>query len=100
MRANFSDRSGTITSGGTAQFAVAENRGRSSLFIQNIDTSITEAIWVRLDGGVAVVNGAGSVRLDPGAYLEAEEAGGGFVPVAAISVIAATTGHKFTIYEA
>ncbi len=90
------DRSGAVTTGGTAQTPVAANVGRQWLFIQNIDA--VEDLWVSIVG-TAVVGAAGSVLLPAkGAWVF--EDGQGFVPSSAVSVIAATTGHKFTILEA
>lgn len=88
------NRSSTITTGGTAQTAVAANSGRLALVIHNVDAA--EALYVNLVG-TAVVDGAGGIKLAAGATLIFD--GSGIVPTNAVSVIAATTGHKFTIYE-
>lgn len=85
--------SGTITIGGTAQAAVAANTARNYLFIRNpIDA--TEALWVNLTGTATAASP--SVRLDAGDHWEFD---GSFIPTNAVSVIAATTGHAFTIWE-
>ncbi len=87
------DRSGTITAGGTAQTAAAANSGRQYLLIQNLDAS--EDLWVRF-GATAAVATPGSVKLlgNSGMTFESGPCATGLV-----SVIAATTGHKFTIWE-
>jgi hypothetical protein len=90
------DHSGTITVGGTAQTGIAANANRRRYRLMNIDPS-TETLWYRDDGGDAVVGGVGSWP------LAGDAAGlGGYsqgTSVAKISVIAATTGHKFTLTE-
>lgn len=87
------NRSGTITAGGTAQAAVAANTSRNYLLIRNpIDA--TEALWINLTGTATAASP--SLRLDAGDILTFE---GSFVPTNAVSVIAATTGHAFTIWE-
>lgn len=87
-------KSGTIDSGGTAQTAADANYGRNYLFIQNIDPS--EDLWVSFTG-TAAVDTEGSFLLAAGNAYTAE---GNVVPGNAISVVGATTGNPFTIYEA
>ena len=85
------NKSGTITSGGTAQTAAAAKQ-RVYLFIQNPSTE-TESLFFSTD--TTAVAASPSVELQPGqsaTFLFA-------VPETAISVIAATTGHKFTVKE-
>lgn len=86
------DASTTITSGGTAQVGLAANTGRKFLLIQN-PTTASEDLWFSLTG-TAAVDAAGSLSLAAGGAMSFE---GDFVPSNAVSVIAATTGHKFTI---
>lgn len=90
------DKSGTITTGGTAQNAAAINTGRRYLFILN-PPAATETLWVSIVG-TAVANGeaTGSVALAPGQSFVWE---GRLIPTNALSVVAATNGHKFTAYE-
>lgn len=90
--ANASTR--TITTGGTAQNAFAANTARVYLFVQN-PPDATEDLYVN-DTGAAVADTT-SWRLRPGDALEFAM---GFIPVAAISVIAATTAHAFFAKEA
>ena len=86
------DASGTITSGGSPQTALAANTGRKFLLIQN-PTTAAEDLWFSLTGAAAV-DAAGSLSLAAGGAMSFE---GDFVPSNAVSVIGATTGHKFTI---
>jgi hypothetical protein len=87
------DRSGTITAGGTAQQAAAVNAARKYLLVQN-PTDGAESFWFSADA--TAVAASPSVEVAPGVTLTFE---GSFVPSSAISVIAATTGTAFTIKE-
>lgn len=87
------DRSGSITSGGTAQQAAGVNLGRRYLLIQN-KRSATESFWVDFDK--LATTDSPSIEISPGVTMFWEET---FVPRGVISVIAATTGTKFTIKE-
>lgn len=92
-RVTFTNKSGTITVGGTAQSAAAARKGRSYFFLQNPSTE-TESLWFSLDA--TAVAASPSIELQPGQSYES----GAVVPIGAVSVIAATTGHKFTAKEA
>ena len=93
------DYSGSITTGGTAQTAVAANPNRRWLRVEN-PPSATESLFVRYDG-TATTNSStpNSTELAPGASDEFSFTGVGYIPGGAVSVIAATTGHKFIIKE-
>lgn len=83
------DRSGTITAGGTAQQLAAANASRVSLTGQNISAG---DLWINEIGGAAAVGGTGSYKI----------AGGQAFSVGtnrAISIIGATTGQQFTATE-
>jgi hypothetical protein len=95
MTGGIVDRSGTITTGGTAQNAMSANKSRRYLLIQNLDAS--EDMYVRFDGTAAVSGAAGTILLKAGGG--AYEAPAHHCPTAAVSVIAATAGHKFTALE-
>jgi hypothetical protein len=91
------DHSGTIAAGGTAQTALASNATRTQYRLMNIDPT-AETLWYRDDGNPAVIGGVGSWPLAGGGASGL----GGFASGksgGAISVIAATTGHKFTLVE-
>lgn len=85
------DGSTTITTGGTAQNAFAAAAVVNGYEIVNPDA--TEDMWVS-DTTTAVANGTGCIRVaaNGGAYSSPP----GMKPSAAVSVVAATTGHKFT----
>jgi len=90
------DCSGTITTGGTAQNAFGTSTGRAGFQIANIDT--TEVMWISFTGTAAAA-GLGSFPLAPAtattfAQLSSYYSAIGFST--ALSVVAATTGHKFT----
>jgi hypothetical protein len=84
------NRSGSITTGGTAQVLAAANPARVSLTAQNISTT---DLWVNETGGTAAASTAGSFRV---------VAGGAFSVSTnqAISVFGATTGQTWTATEA
>ena len=84
------DRSGSITVGGTAQVLAAANTSRIALVGQNIDPS--EDMWLNEVGGNATANTAGSILVPAKATFSVDSN-------RAISIVAATTGHKFTAIE-
>jgi hypothetical protein len=87
------DKSGTITAGGTAQVAAAANSSRKYLFLQN-PTGAPGSLWFSTTA--TAVAASPSVELVPGASYET----GSFVPTGAVSIIGATTGQAFTGREA
>jgi len=87
------DKSGTITSGGSAQQAAAANAARRYLLVSN--PSAAEDLWFNL--GTAAVANQPSIRLPPGTAWESPSS---FCPTGLVSVIAATTSHAFTVKEA
>lgn len=89
------DRSGTITTGGTAQSLAAANTDRRYLLVQNPDTNGSD-LWVDF-GGTAAVQASPSVQIKPGGSYEA--VGRYQCPTGAVSVIGATTGMPFTAKE-
>lgn len=89
----FTDRSGTITLGGTAQQSAALNAARRYLLVQN-PTTATESFWISLT--TTAVAASPSIEVAPGVTLTFE---GTFIPTGAVSVVAATTATKFTVKE-
>lgn len=83
------DRSGSITTGGTAQQLAAANSARKSLTIQNISDV---DMWVNEIGGTAAADTAGSWKVTAGSAFAVSTN-------RAISIVAATTGKKFTATE-
>jgi hypothetical protein len=92
------DCSGTVTSGGTAQNAFTAQTALHGFTIANIDT--TEPLWISFTT-TAAASGAGSYPL-PAATVTTFAGFGSFTAPPgfglnhALSVIAATTNHKFT----
>src|SRR5215207_7927550 len=90
---DLTDRSGTVTTGGTAQTVLAVNASRKYLLVQN-PSSNSGTMWVAF--GQAAVQASPSIELAPGAGLVFE---GGFVPTDSVSAIGPTTCMPFTIWE-
>lgn len=86
------DASDLIDTGGTAQQALPAQTGRKFLLIQNPVTA-TEALWFSFTGA-AEVDEPGSLSLAAGGAMSFE---GPFCPSNALSVIAATTNHEYTV---
>ncbi len=98
VNVTLSDCSGTITTGGAAQNAFAANAGRHGFTIANIDT--TEVLWVSFTT-TAVASGTGSYPLGPAdattfGSLSSFTSPLGMGINTALSVVGATTAHKFT----
>jgi hypothetical protein len=90
---NFASQDGstTITAGGTAQDLFSGNTPANGWAVFNSDAS--EALWVS-DSHTAAANGTGSIYIPPlGGY---ETPHRGYRPIQRVSLIGATTGHKFT----
>lgn len=86
------DKSGTITTGGTAQSLMAANSSRRGWEVQNVSTG---DLWFNGIGGTAVQNQP-SFRLAPG---DSYTSTFGATETSAISIIGATTGQAFTARE-
>ena len=84
------DKSGSITTGGTAQVLAAANTARIALSGQNIDA--TADLWINEIGGTAAANTAGSFKVAAGCTFSISTN-------RAISIVGATTGQKFTATE-
>lgn len=83
--------SSTITAGGTAQQAIAANANRKRFIVSNPD-SASETLYLILGA-----SGNGQIPLLPG--MTWDESGSSIFQ-GAVYVLAATTGHAFTAYEA
>lgn len=83
------DKSGTVTVGGTAQALAAANTSRRGLFGQNISSA---DLWINEVGGTAAPGAAGSYRIAAGESFSVSTS-------RAISIIGATTGQVFTAVE-
>ena len=89
--ANIQDRSGTITSGGTAQVLMASRTGRLGFWIQN--QSVGD-LWISSIGTAAATQP--SLKIAPGDLYEAPING---IPMGAVSIFGATTGQAFAARE-
>ncbi len=86
-----SDGSGTITSGGTAQTLFGGATPTNGFGVYNPD--LTEDLWISLFTTAAIAS-SGSIRLAAnGGWYETPP---DMKPSNSVSIIAATTGHKFT----
>ncbi len=84
------DGSAAIALGGTAQSLFAGTVPANGYSVSNPDAA--EELWIS-DTTVAVANNTGSILVPPG-YEYTSPAGR--KPIGAVSVVAATTGHKIT----
>ena len=92
------DCSGSIATGGTAQNAFSAQGTLRGFIITNIDTS--EVMWISFTG-TAAAGTAGSFPLPPAtattfAGVASFTSPTSFRTNGAVSVVAATTGHKFS----
>ena len=89
---NFTDRSGSITTGGTAQEVAAVLTTRKYFLFQNHSDTV---MW--LNFGVTAVADQPSIQIPVGGSFTMD---GSFCSTQSVSVICATTGKKFTAKEA
>lgn len=90
-RTAVTDRSGTITAGGTAQVLMPANPNRFGYSVQNNSSG---DLWIS-EITTAVANQP-SLKIPAGALYECPWY---YVPVTAISIIGATTGQAFCARE-
>lgn len=90
--ASVANRSGTITTGGTAQVLCSANPTRRGLVLQNNSTG---DLWINRNGGTAIL-GQPSLCIPSGSYYETPVGGN---TLEAVSIIGATTGQEFTAEE-
>lgn len=90
---SWTDASGTITTGGTQQQALAANPARKAIQLMNISAG---DLWYRWTGNAAI-GGTSSFKLVAGAYYESAP---GLVSNNALSIIGATTGQQFSLVTA
>ena len=98
---SFTDRSGTITLGGTSQQLMAANANRRRFIIMNPASAagqgigVTESLFFNFTSAAGVNTGA-SMEITPGGWYDS---GIGTVTPEAITITAATTGHVFIAKE-
>jgi len=85
------NRSGSITTGGAAQVAMAALSTRKGYFFQNISSEIMWGSWV----GTAAPNTAGSFPISPNGIIRNTTP----CETTALSIYSATTGKVFTAWE-
>lgn len=85
------DRSGTITTGGTSQQIMAANANRRYLAIQNNSSG---DLWFNFNAASTI--GEPSFRLTAGSSFVMES---GFISTDSVTIIGATTGQTFTAKE-
>ena len=85
------NRSGSITSGGVAQVAMAALSTRKAYFLQNISSEIMWGSFV----GTAAPNTVGSFPILPNGIIRSTQV----CETTALSIYGATTGQKYTAWE-
>lgn len=88
--ATWTDRSGTITAGGTAQTLAGINANRTAFEIENLSSDF---LWINFT--TTAVRNQPSIRIGSGQSLVMDT----FVSTELISVIGGTTGQAFTAKE-
>lgn len=89
----YTNRSGTMTTGGTAQVLAAANTARRGYRVMNLSSS---DLWLN-DKGATAAAGQPSIKVVPGAVYESPAFG---ASTAAISIFGATTGQSYEAAEA
>jgi hypothetical protein len=101
LAGTYTSRNLALTTGGTAQNLMASNASRRKFYIQNPCTATgqgiaaVESIYISFTGAAGVNNGTSIEILACGSY----ESDAGPISTQAISVNAATTGHKIVAGE-
>lgn len=92
LSSSYTNKSGTITLGGTAQTLAAANTSRRGLIVQNLSSG---DLWISPFGTAAASQP--SLKIAVGAYWEMPI---NMITSAAISIFGATTAQAFTAWEA
>ena len=85
------DKSGSITTGGAAQVAMAALSTRKGYFFQNVSSEVMWGSWV----GTAAPSTAGSFLISPNGIIRNTTP----CETTALSIYGATTGKVFTAWE-
>ena len=85
------NRSGSITTGGAAQVAMAALSTRKGYFFQNVSSEVMWGSWV----GTAAPSTAGSFLISPNGIIRNTTP----CETTALSIYGATTGKVFTAWE-
>lgn len=85
------DRSGSVTTGSTAQNIMSASAQRRGFFFQNLSTT---DLWIRIAGTASA--GSGSLKIVPDGYYESPDT----IPaVGLVSLFGTTTGQAFSCQE-
>lgn len=90
--AYMANKSGSITSGNTAQTLMAANDARKGFYVQNVSSG---DLWINENGSDAVLDQP-SLKITPNQLYESPPNG---TSLKAVSIIGATTGQKFAARE-
>ena len=88
------NRSGTITTGGTSQLLCNANEFRVSMSVQNLSSG---DIWINRGATSSAANPA--IKIPSGALYEFPKMQNGYVYGGVLSIYGATTGQEFTAWE-
>jgi len=91
-RGTYTDRSGTVTTGGSSQQIMAVNANRKSIIIEN-PIAATETLFFNFTSAASTTSA--SIGLAPGGIYSPTN----FISTEAINVTATTTGHAFVAKE-
>lgn len=91
-RGSLTDKSGALAAGNAAEDLMVANAARRYFFIQNLDAA--EDLWINFT--TTAVKDKPSIKLGPG---QSYENPAHYCSTEKISVIATTTGHKWTAKE-
>lgn len=96
--ASVTDRSGSITVGGTAQTLAASNSSRKRITVENYSTSsaqnisTAESLFISFTGSAVCGGGTGTIEIPAGAVFDT---GSGPISTQAVSVCGASTNHRW-----
>lgn len=94
-RGTLTNRSGAIAAGNTSQQVMAANSGRRYLFVYNPRSSAAgNSLWINFTSDA--VKDQPSIELEPGMSFVQEDM---YVSTEKVTIIGATTGHKFVAKE-
>jgi hypothetical protein len=101
LNGTFTNRSGTIATGGTSQALAAVNASRKRILIQNPcsatsqNIAAAENLVINFTSAASIAGGTSIELLPCGSY----DSGGGPVSTEAITVNATTSGHQYVAKE-
>jgi len=101
LQGTFTDRSGSMTTGGTSKTLAVTNSSRKRIYIENPSSAAgqgiaaAESLYINFTSNAGVDNGT-SIELTPGGIFDS---GPGPVSTEQINVNAATTSHVFIAKE-